>query len=35
MDELRGIESVETLKRVKDALTSVASPAELKRIYAA
>jgi hypothetical protein len=35
MDELRGIESVETLKRVKDALTTVTSPAELKRIYAA
>jgi hypothetical protein len=35
MDELRGIESVETLKRVKDALTTVAGPAELRSIYSA
>ncbi|MCX6360561.1 MAG: hypothetical protein NT029_12170 [Armatimonadetes bacterium] len=34
MDELSRIESVETLKRVKDALTTVASPAELRSIYA-
>lgn len=34
MEELSRIDSLETLMRVKDALTTVASPAELRRIYA-
>ncbi|MCX6359198.1 MAG: cytosolic protein [Armatimonadetes bacterium] len=34
MEELSRIDSLETLMRVKDALTTVSSPAELRRVYA-